>query len=216
MKYSLYKDLLSRDHILSHFFLNCISEENLAKIAEENKNLPEEKIRAREIEIEVKVNGISVNPKKFFDLFSDQYEDCVKREAKKMVKEQLSEKFSEISDKLDEYRNITQQWAEDINWQSDNLLIKKIRNKNVVKLKADRPKRYQPIKEVLTFINNLKVGRTFKVASIDTRCTATFVKYKNEILYYTIITDNPVVSMTKIRKVSLHRIQYIQKTKKNK
>lgn len=125
MKYSLYKDLLSEDHVLSHVFLNCVSKENLAKIADENIKMPEDKIRAREIEIEVKVNGASVNPKKFFELFTEQYADAVKREATKMVNEQLSEKFSEISNKLDEYRNITDQWAEDINWRNGNILIKK-------------------------------------------------------------------------------------------
>lgn len=205
MKYSLYKDLLSQDHILSHLFLNCISKENLAKISEEHMGWPHEKIEKRKIEVEVNINGMSVNPKKFFELFTEQYADCVKREATKMVKEQISGKFSEISGKLDEYKNITDQWANDINWQGENLLVKKGGG-----LKTNRPKQYQPIRKVLSFIRNLKPTYRFRLRSIDGSCEASFVKYENKILYYTMITDNPVVSTTKIRKVSLHRIIFIK------
>jgi len=130
MKYQL-KDLLDQTNILSHIFLNCVTTEALEKIAEEGVKLAEEgkthkEIMERGVEIELTVNGKSINPKKFFDLFNDQHTDCVKRQATELVKEQLSEKFSEISDKLEEYKKVTEQWAEDINWNTENLLLKKI------------------------------------------------------------------------------------------
>ncbi len=123
MKYLLIKDIVRSENILSSVFLNCLSKENLDKIALENHNLTEKEREAREIEIELKINGISVDPKKFFDLFADQHADMVKRRAKEMVEEQVAEKFSEITDKLEEYRKLINTWAKNINWPDDSLSL---------------------------------------------------------------------------------------------
>ena len=116
-KYSLYKDLLNKDHILSHIFLNCLSPKDLEEIANENIGKTAEEVEAREIEISLIVNGKSINPKKFFDLFISQYDSFIKKNATEIVKEQTSEKLSEISNKIFEINEIMNSFAEDINWQ---------------------------------------------------------------------------------------------------
>ena len=78
-------------------------------------------------------------------------------------------------------------------------------------LKNNRPKFYSPLKDVLSFIKKLKVGSKFYTGTQDGYCTGKFVKYDNEKLYYTFVTNNPVVSTKKIHKVMLHRIKFIKK-----
>jgi hypothetical protein len=71
MKYNLMKDLLDHNNVLSHLFLNCLTKEQLETLASGNNGKTAEEVDARTVEIELTINGISVNPKKFFDLFSD-------------------------------------------------------------------------------------------------------------------------------------------------
>lgn len=78
-------------------------------------------------------------------------------------------------------------------------------------LKLNRPKNYRPLKDVLSFINKLKVRGKFYMGTIDGYTHGKFVKYENDTLYYTIVNSNPVVSGTKIHKVKLHRIKFIKK-----
>lgn len=130
MKYSLYKDLLNEDCILSHLFMNCLSKANLEKIANKNNGKTDAEIKASTVEIEVNIDGISVNPKAFFELFIEQHNDMLKKAAKKLIDAQLSEKFRELSGKLSDFAEITENWSKDINWQFDeNPLIKKSKKK---------------------------------------------------------------------------------------
>ncbi len=129
MKYLLYKEVLKDDNILSHVFLNCLPADLCTKIADENKGKTREEIESRDVDIELLINGHSVDPKKFFDLFHEQFDDMVKRCATKIVQEQVSDKFAEISNKLDEYKNITEYWAKDINWEVNNQFQKEDRIK---------------------------------------------------------------------------------------
>ena len=50
----------------------------------------------------------------------DQYEQHIRKEASDIVKEQTSEKFREIQSKLQEYEEICNEWANDINWEISN------------------------------------------------------------------------------------------------
>ena len=76
-------------------------------------------------------------------------------------------------------------------------------------LEKNRPKNYQPIKEVLACLRDFKKGARFKLASIDGYYVGTFVKYENKVLHYKYGTVNPEVDNEKIHKVALHRIRFI-------
>lgn len=124
MRYSLYDDLLDDNNILSHVFLECLSAEQSKRIADKSLLMSEKEIKKRKIEVELIIDGESVNPKAFFDLFEKQYEEIVKKEATRLVKEQVSEKFSDIADKIRAYEEITEEWADEINWKGDISLTK--------------------------------------------------------------------------------------------
>jgi hypothetical protein len=124
MKYTLYKELLDQSNILSHVFFNCASE-FIQDIANGNEGLTEEQIKARKIDIELKIDGHVCNPENFFKTLYSQYAENVQRVAAKLVEERTSEKFAEIANKLEEYREITEQWAKDINWEIPNPLAAK-------------------------------------------------------------------------------------------
>lgn len=77
----------------------------------------------------------------------------------------------------------------------------------MTQLKSNRPKNYQPIKEVLSYIEDLSTGTRFKLISIDGHYLATFVKFENKVLHYRL--TNIVTTDGKIKKVALHRIKFI-------
>lgn len=118
MKYSLSEILLNDNEILSHVFLNCIGG-YAEKIAGKTR-----KTQRKQINIELKIDGYDCNPKEFFELLYEQYTDQVKNEATEIVKQQTSEKLYEIEGKITEFNEILTDWANDINWEVDNKLIK--------------------------------------------------------------------------------------------
>lgn len=129
MKYSLYNELLDQKDILSHVFFNC-AWEFIEEIAD--KHAPKKKGKTRDeykdkikIDIELKIDGHVCNPRKFFEMLKDQYYRNVTERATKLVKEQTSEKFGEIADKLRDVEEIVESWGESINWQMDNPFEKK-------------------------------------------------------------------------------------------
>lgn len=118
MKYTI-KELLDNNEIMSHLFLNCVPQEKLEEIAKR-----EGTIDSKKVNIEMKVDGNSINPREFFRIFIDQYDYMVKEAATKIVKEQTSQAFKNITDRLYEYEQITNEWANDIDWQVDNIFEK--------------------------------------------------------------------------------------------
>lgn len=123
MKFKLYKELLNENEIMSHVFLNCV-DESIQEIADKNEGLTTEEIENRDVEIELKIDGKECDPRKFFSLFWEQYESQIRREATKIVKEQTSEKFQEIQSKLQDFEQICDEWANDINWQTPNKFVR--------------------------------------------------------------------------------------------
>lgn len=123
MKYTLYKELLDHSNILSHVFFTC-ADEFIQDIVYDNKGLSNEEIEKRKIDIELKIDGHKCDPKKFFDSLYQQYADHIDKEARKIVNEKISDKFNTISNKLQEYQEITESWANDINWNIENPLTK--------------------------------------------------------------------------------------------
>ena len=127
-KYSLYGELLNDNNIMSHIFLTCLPQDLSVKIAGESSAMPREKIEKRTIEIALVIEGVSVNPKPFFNLFVDQYDDLVKKTATEIVKEQTSEKLTEVSNKIFEINDIMNSFAVDINWEVDNPFAKAVKD----------------------------------------------------------------------------------------
>ena len=118
-KYSLYDELLNKNEIMSHIFLECLPEDLSNKIADKSNSMSPEGVKKRKIEIALVIEGVSVNPKPFFNLFTDQYDNLVKETATEIVKEQTSGKLEEVSNKIFEINEIMNSFAEDINWQVD-------------------------------------------------------------------------------------------------
>lgn len=79
----------------------------------------------------------------------------------------------------------------------------------MTQLQKNRPKNYQSLKEVVSCIRDFQEGTRFRISTIDGHYNASFVKYKNKVLYYTINSVNPVIDNEKIRRVLLHRIKFI-------
>lgn len=132
MKYKLYKELLVGENILSHVFLNSTPEELSYRIADETTRLMNEHGKSekwitenREIDLTLTIEGIEVNAKDFFQELWNQYETQVKKEASKLVKEQTSEKLNEIFCKLQSMEEITNELADDINWNYKSNIFNK-------------------------------------------------------------------------------------------
>lgn len=132
MKYKLYKELLVGENILSHVFLNSTPPELSRRIADETTRLMNEHGKSekwitenREIDLTLTIEGIEVNAKDFFQELWNQYETQVKKEASKLVKEQTSEKLNEIFCKLQSMEEITNELADDINWNYKSNIFNK-------------------------------------------------------------------------------------------
>ncbi len=106
MKYNL--RFLLKDYpwdILSKLILMPSAEPVRKAEMEWRKDKTEPEIEAREVEIEVLINGIHVDPKTFFDDFLRSYEGHVKEEAQRIMKEKfydgIGSKIREIEESLD-------------------------------------------------------------------------------------------------------------------
>ena len=120
MKYNLRKDLLDHNNILSHLFLSSVPKEMVDPIAARLQTMALED-EDEEVNIEVLINGVSVNPKAFFDKFSDQYEDMLKRH----MMELWQEKKNNVFYKMDEISEVLDSWSKDINWDVKNPFLKR-------------------------------------------------------------------------------------------
>ena len=120
MKYNLRKDLLDHNNILSHLFLSSVPKEMVDPIAARFQTMALED-EDEEVNIEVLINGVSVNPKAFFDKFSDQYEDMLKRH----MMELWQEKKNNVFYKMDEISEVLDSWSKDINWDVKNPFLKR-------------------------------------------------------------------------------------------
>jgi len=119
MKFSLYKELLDQNDTLGHLFLHCIPDGLAEKIAKENESMSKEDIDKRKIDIELKINGTEVDPRKFFDMFSEQYARIVTEEATNLLKEKTSGKVAELYDQLNIIEQSLGSIADDLDWDWD-------------------------------------------------------------------------------------------------
>lgn len=118
------KELMSNNEMLSHIFLGCIPKDKLLKIRDKfinGKDWQEESVK---IPVEMKIGGVSVNPKEFFNSWKDQMQELILTEAKKLVADKLgSTKMREMQNKLYDYEQVLESWESEINWQVKNPLL---------------------------------------------------------------------------------------------
>ena len=118
------RELMDRSEMLSHIFLGCIPAEDLLAIKEEFIGDKDFKKESATIPVEMKIGGVSVNPKKFFDSLKSQINRLVEEKAGELVNEKLgSEKMRAMQQKLYEYESILESWEKEINWDIDNPLL---------------------------------------------------------------------------------------------
>ena len=119
--------LMDENEMLSHIFLGCIPREKLQQI--KDKYVGEEKDWQKEstkIPVEMKIGGVSLNPKEFFDSWKSQMQRMILEKAQELVAEKLgSKKIRDMQDNLFEYEQVLKSWEEDINWEVENPFIEK-------------------------------------------------------------------------------------------
>lgn len=124
------RQLVDENEMLSHIFLGCIPKEELINIKKKyvgvdgkEKDWRKESVK---IPVEMKIGGVSLNPKNFFDSWKNQMQQLILEKAQALVAEKLgSEKMRQMQNKLYEYEQILQYWEKDINWEVENPLIEK-------------------------------------------------------------------------------------------
>ena len=122
------RQLMDENEMLSHIFLGCIQREKLIEIKEkfigkegQEKDWQKESVK---MPVEMKIGGVSVNPKEFFDNWKEQMQRIVLEKAQELVAEKLgSKKMREMQDKLYQYEQVLESWEKEINWEVKNPLI---------------------------------------------------------------------------------------------
>jgi len=147
MKFKLYKELLDRDDIMSHVFLNTCPPELVEKIAKENEGMDKEDVEKREIEIELKIGGEVVDVKKFFGMLKDQYSGYVEREATEIVKNQTSEALKDMHYKIEEVTSVLEGWSKEVNWDVPNPFGKTLYDKYKKRLNTLKEERANSVDE---------------------------------------------------------------------
>ena len=122
------KELMNENEMLSHIFLECIPLEQIMGIKEKfigmEGNEKDWKKESVKIPVELKIGGVSVNPKKFFDSWKSQMQDLILEKAQELVAEKFgSKKMREMQDRLYDYERILESWEKEINWEVKNPLI---------------------------------------------------------------------------------------------
>src|SRR5574343_335749 len=117
------RELMDESEMLSHIFLGCIPEEKLIEIRDKfTENQTKDWIyESVKIPVEMKIGGVSVNPKQFFDSWKDQMQDLILSKAKDLVSDKLgSKRMADMQQKLYEYEAILKSWEAEINWEVEN------------------------------------------------------------------------------------------------
>lgn len=116
------RELMDDNEMLSHVFLGCVPSDELIKIRDKYLNPTIDwRTESVKIPVDLKIGGVSVNPKAFFDNWKDQMQGIILREAKKLVSEKMgASRLRSIQSKLSEYEAILENWENDINWDVPN------------------------------------------------------------------------------------------------
>ena len=116
MKFKL-KDLVNTQNndIVGHLFLHCIDRE----LAEAHKFISDEDFHSREIDITLKIEGKEYDIRPWLEQFKEDYFYYVKREAKRIVSEKLSNRCEEIADSLNMLKVKLESIESNIDWDED-------------------------------------------------------------------------------------------------
>jgi hypothetical protein len=118
------KDLMDQNEMLSHIFLGCIPVEKLEEIRDkyiDEKDWNEESVK---IPVSMKIGGVSVNPKGFFDEWKKQMQKLILEKAQEIVAEKLgSAKFRDMEYRIAQFEQIIREWESEINWEVENPFI---------------------------------------------------------------------------------------------
>ena len=118
------RDLMQENEMLSHIFLGCIPEKQLLEIRDKFIGKTDWQKESVKIPVEMKIGGVSVNPKQFFDSWKDQMQELILERAQILVAEKLgSKKMRDMQDKLDEYEEVLKSWESEISWDVKNPFI---------------------------------------------------------------------------------------------
>jgi len=118
------RDLMNDNEMLSHVFLGCIPREKLKNIKDKFIGESDWRKESVKIPVEMKIGGVSVNPKEFFDEWRNQMQRMILDKAKDLVAEKLgSNKMKEFQERLNQYEQILESWEKEINWDVKNPLI---------------------------------------------------------------------------------------------
>lgn len=121
------RELMDENEMLSHIFLGCIPREQLIIIKDKfigtSGNEIDWQVESCKIPVEMKIGGVSVNPKEFFNSWKNQMQDLILAEAKKVVAENGSKKMLELQYKLQDLQNVVESWEGEINWNVNNPLL---------------------------------------------------------------------------------------------
>jgi len=119
------RDLVDNKQMLSHIFFECLSKEELIKIKEKyigpDETAKDWRSESVTIPVDLKIGGISVNPKAFFDQWQNQMEAMILKAAKELVAEQIgSNKLRALQSRFQQLELILESFEEDINWETIN------------------------------------------------------------------------------------------------
>jgi len=122
------RELMDDNEMLSHIFLGCIDRDKLIDIRDRYVGKEENAVDWRavsvKIPVEMKIGGVDVNPKEFFDSWKRQMCDIILKTAESLVAERLgSQKMRDMQRTLEEYEQVLKSWESEINWEVKNPLI---------------------------------------------------------------------------------------------
>lgn len=72
----------------------------------------------------MKIGGVSINPKEFFDSWKEQMQFLILERAQILVAEKLgSKKFRDMQNRISEFEEVVSGWEKEINWEVENPFI---------------------------------------------------------------------------------------------
>ena len=120
-KYKMSELASAHGDALSHFFLRCLTKEMGDSIVEGYKTMSPEEIQNFEVDIDVRINGVEVDPRKYFRAYDDQYEAMIKDTVLKMIED----KKWAIMEQLNQLVESAESWKTDKEWEIPNPFLKK-------------------------------------------------------------------------------------------
>ncbi len=119
-KFKVMSDLVQGKNLISHLFMNEIHKTKWFKnTLKRREGMTDKEIENETVDIKLTVAGEEIPFEETFNFIELQLEDMIKRNATELVKEQTSEKFTDVSNKMFEMQQVVEEWANDINWDYD-------------------------------------------------------------------------------------------------